>query len=61
MVILSMNNDIFSQVMIRDSGIRQSDIAKEVNSVNGFVDGFISPILGSPFLSEALGRRVSGV
>ncbi|KAL9070291.1 MAG: hypothetical protein Q9161_004984 [Pseudevernia consocians] len=35
MIVLGINNGIYLQVLARDSGIRQNDIAKRISGVNG--------------------------
>lgn len=48
MVILDVSDSVYLQVLFRDSGIRQNNIAKEISSVNGLVDPLISPGLVVP-------------
>lgn len=38
MIVLGINNGIYLQVLVRDCGIRQNDIAKRISGVNGLVD-----------------------
>lgn len=61
MVILGVSDRIYLQVLVRDSGIRQSNIAKEVSGVNGLVDRLYRTRYCCPFLSGALDRRVSDI
>lgn len=41
-------------MLIRDSGIRQNDIAEEISGVDGLVDRLISPALVVPPYQELL-------
>ena len=54
MIVLGINNGIYLQVLARDSGIRQNDIAKRISGVNGLVDWFFSPGFAIPSYKKLL-------
>ena len=54
MIILSINDSVYLQMLVRESGIRQNDIARDVNGVNCMVEGVTVPGFMVPSYHELL-------